>query len=278
MSRFRAEAAAAPSATSDPSGLAHLRVDGPTVIDDGDYRRLYFGPLHIQSEMRRDDPVALQLKYTQRMMALLLFAPRPKHLVIVGLGGGSLTKFCHRHLPKTRITTLEIDARVIALAPAFAVPPDDGRHRVVHADACDWFASTGELFDAVLLDGYTDTGIASGFGDPAFYARIRECLKPEGLLVANILVTAEAFRGYRRVIGEAFDGQMICQKIVPDGNNVVFAFKALRTEPDWIAMAGEARKLATRHGLDFPAFLRALRRAHERGNAEHAEDAVLPMF
>lgn len=250
----------------------------PQVVDDGDYRRLYFGPLHIQSEMHRDEPDTLQLKYTQRMMALLLFVPRPKHIVIVGLGGGSLTKFCYRHLPKTRITTIEIDARVIALAPAFAVPPEDARHRIVHADACEWFASTTERFDAVLLDGYTDTGIASGFGDPAFYARLREQLKPEGLLIANILVTAETFRRYKRVIGEAFDGQMINQKIVPDGNNVLFAFKALRAEPDWAAMAAEAKKLAARHDLDFPAYVRSLRRAHERNSADHAEDAVLPMF
>lgn len=250
----------------------------PQVVDDGDYRRLYFGPLHIQSEMDRRDPDALQLKYTQRMMALLLFAPRPRHIVIVGLGGGSLTKFCHRHLPRTRITTLEIDDRVIALAPEFAVPPDDARHRIVHADACRWFAETPERFDAVLLDGYTDSGIASGFGDPALYARIRASLRPEGVLVANILVTAEAFRRYRQVIAQAFDGQMIVQKIVPDGNNVVFAFKSLRAEPDWSAMAIEARKLASRHGLDFPAHVRSLRRAHERHSAEHSEDAVLPLF
>ena len=250
----------------------------PQVIDDGDYRRLYFGPLHIQSEMDRGDPVALQLKYTQRMMALLLFVPKPRHIVIVGLGGGSLTKFCHRQLPKTRITTLEIDARVIALAPEFAVPPDDGRHRIIHADACEWFASTTERFDAVLLDGYTDTGIASGFGDPAFYAGIRESLRPEGVLVANILVTAEALRRYKRVIGEAFDGQLIVQKIVPDGNNVVFAFKSLRAEPDWAAMAAEARRLATRHELDFPAYVRSLKRAHERSSTESADDAVLPLF
>jgi spermidine synthase len=258
--------------------MAWAEDGAPQVIDDGDYRRLYFGPLHIQSEMHRDDPVALQLKYTQRMMALLLFVPKPKHIVIVGLGGGSLTKFCHRHLPKTRITTIEIDARVIALAPAFQVPPDDDRHRIVHADAGDWFAGNTERFDAVLLDGYTDSGIASGFGEPQLYARIREGLRPGGLLVANLLVTADVLRRYKQVIGEAFDSQLIAQKIVPDGNHVLFAFKALAAEPDWVAMAGEAKRLAARHGLDFPAFVRALRRAYERGTADHAEDAVLPLF
>ncbi|WP_293370986.1 fused MFS/spermidine synthase [Nevskia sp.] len=250
----------------------------PQVVDDGDYRRLYFGPLHIQSEMDRRDPDVLQLKYTQRMMALLLFLPRPRHILIVGLGGGSLTKFCHRQLPKTRITSIEIDARVIALARAFGVPAEDARHRIVHADAGDWLAATNERFDAVLLDGYTDSGIASGFGDPAFYDRIRECLKPEGLLVANILVGAEALRRYKRVISEAFDEQMIVQKIVPDGNNVVFAFQSLPAEPNWVAMAAEAKKLKVRHGLDFPAWVRSLRRAHERHSADAGEDVLLPLL
>jgi len=240
----------------------------PSVVDDGIYRRLYFGPDYIQSEMSVDDPIALQLAYTRRMMAALLFLPRPKHIVIAGLGGGSLTKFCHHHLPRTRITTLEIDARVIALAGEFQIPVDAPRSRIVHAEACEWFANTDERFDLVLLDGYTETGIASGFGSPEFYANIRARLRPDGLLVANILVTTEALRRYKRVIAEAFDERMIFQRVVPDGNTVIFAFQALATPPDWIALGREAKKLESRLGLDFPAYARAMRRAYERTPAE----------
>ncbi|WP_295688236.1 fused MFS/spermidine synthase [uncultured Nevskia sp.] len=240
----------------------------PSVVDDGIYRRLYFGPDYIQSEMSVDDPIALQLAYTRRMMAALLFLPRPKHIVIAGLGGGSLTKFCHHHLPRTRITTLEIDARVIALAGEFQVPADEARSRIVHAEACEWFANTDERFDLVLLDGYTETGIASGFGSPEFYANIRARLRPDGLLIANILVTTEALRRYKRVIAEAFDERMIVQRVVPDGNTVIFAFQALATPPDWVALGREAKKLEARLGLDFPAYARAMRRAYERTPAE----------
>ncbi|MDP3294320.1 MAG: fused MFS/spermidine synthase [Nevskia sp.] len=240
----------------------------PSVVDDGPYRRLYFGPAYIQSEMSVDDPIALQLAYTRRMMAALLWLPRPKHIVIAGLGGGSLTKFCHHHLPRTRITSLEIDARVIALAHEFQVPADAPRSRIVHADACEWFANTDERFDLVLLDGYSETGIASGFGRPELYADVRARLRPDGLLVANILVTTEALRRYKQVIAEAFDGRVIVQRVVPDGNTVIFAFKALATPPDWIALGAAAKKLESRLGLDFPAYARAMRRAYERTPAE----------
>lgn len=253
------------SAAGDAPSIPH---DRPSVVDDGIYRRLYFGPEYIQSEMSVDEPVALQLAYTRRMMAALLWLPRPRHIVIVGLGGGSLTKFCHHYLPKTRLTTLEIDPRVIALAPAFQVPADEPRSRIIEAEACDWFARSTERYDLVLLDGYTETGIASGFGDPSFYANIRAGLRPQGLMAANILVTTEALRRYKQVIADAFDGRSIVQRVVPDGNSVVFAFNEMPEAPDWVAIGREAKKLESRLGLDFPAYARAMRRAYERTPAE----------
>lgn len=236
----------------------------PRIVDEDEVRRLYFGPKHLQSEMRLADPWSLQLKYTQRMMAFLLFRPRPKHIVIAGLGGGSLSKFCWRQLPQARITTLEIDPRVIALAPRFELPLADPRLRIVEADACRWFEQNEERYDVVLLDGYDDEGVAGGFADAGFYAAIRARLRPGGVLAANLLVGAEAMRRYQRVIGEAFGGRTMVQRVVPDGNKVLFAFDQLPPVIDWVALAQDAKRLRERHGLDFPAYARALRRAQER--------------
>lgn len=244
----------------------------PTLYEDGEVRRLYFGPDYIQSEMRLADPVALQLKYTQRMMACLLFVPRPRSIAVVGLGGGSLTKFCLARLPKAQVTTIEIDRRVIALSRAFEVPAASPRNRIVHAEACAWFASCETRFDLILLDAYTDDGLASGFGDAAFHARLRSLLQPEGMLVANILVKPEAFRRYRQTLAEAFDGRVLSTRIATDGNQVVFAFNPPRPPFDWTALADEAKRLKTRLGLDFPAAVRALRRAAERGELPAEDD------
>ena len=56
---------------------------------------------------------------------------------MVGLGGGSLAKFCHRHLPRTRLTVVEVDPDVIALRGEFEVP-DDERLAIVQADAAEY--------------------------------------------------------------------------------------------------------------------------------------------
>ncbi|HWY24198.1 MAG TPA: hypothetical protein VNX47_04725, partial [Nevskia sp.] len=115
----------------------------PFVVDDGETRRLHFGLDFVQSEMSLGQPEALRLLYTQAMMAFLLFLPKPKHIVIVGLGGGSLGKFCRRELPEARVTTVEIDQDVIDFAALFDLPARDSRLRIVHADAAEYFAGEG---------------------------------------------------------------------------------------------------------------------------------------
>jgi spermidine synthase len=81
-----------------------------------------------------DEPDTLVSAYTRKMMGFLLFRKRPRGVVMIGLGGGSLVKFCHRHLPSTRMTVVEINARVIALRSHFQIPPDDSRLRVINED------------------------------------------------------------------------------------------------------------------------------------------------
>ena len=106
-------------------------VCAPQVHTCGDRRRLEFQPGMIQSEMLLSRPDHLLLRYARAMMCFTLFVPRPRHILMVGLGGGSLLKFCHRHLPEARITVLELRADVIALREQFMLPPDDARLRII---------------------------------------------------------------------------------------------------------------------------------------------------
>ena len=97
----------------------------PFVIDNGERRWLYFNVRLMQSEMRLASPYTLELRYTQAMMACLLFNPRPRRLFLIGFGGGSLVKFIHRQLPGATLTAVDLDPNVLAWREAFSVPPDD---------------------------------------------------------------------------------------------------------------------------------------------------------
>ena len=105
--------------------------------------------------MSRDDPVALQLDYTQQRHGFSLFVPGPARVLMLASGGGSLAKYCRAHLPTTDITVVEINPHVIALRRTFAVPNDSARFRVVCKDGAAFVARKRRLFDAILVDGFT---------------------------------------------------------------------------------------------------------------------------
>src|SRR5512141_2942589 len=108
------------------------------VSEERGVRHLHVGGEAIQSAMRLDDPFALELDYTRCMMAFLLFHPRPRRSLMIGLGGGSLAKFFHRNLAGLRTLAVEYDERVIATARGlFHVPANDTRLTVEHGDGVE---------------------------------------------------------------------------------------------------------------------------------------------
>ena len=103
----------------------------PFVHDNGDTRSLHFTLDELQSRMNKRHPWRLEVDYTRTMMGFLLLVPEPASISMVGLGGGSLAKFCYRQLPACRITVVEINPYVIALRRDFCVPDDDVRFEVL---------------------------------------------------------------------------------------------------------------------------------------------------
>ena len=61
-----------------------------TIAEEDGVRSLHIGGLAIQSAMRMSAPDQLELHYTRAMMAFLLFEPRPRDILMIGLGGGSM--------------------------------------------------------------------------------------------------------------------------------------------------------------------------------------------
>jgi spermidine synthase len=207
-------------------------------------RTLEFAPGDIQSEMLLARPCALVLAYQRAMMAFVLFVPSPRHIVMVGLGGGSLAKFCHRHFPAARITVIEVRADVIDLRDVFHVPPDSARFAVVHADAAEWLAAHPGAADVLLVDGFDARGLPPRLADGPFYADCRRALRQGGVLVANVFTYDPRYRDVMHALGDAFAG-LTCWFDGAAGNNrIVYALHA----PDTRARR-RMTALARRRGL-----------------------------
>jgi spermidine synthase len=239
------------------------RYTKPFILDDGRVRRLYFTLRYVQSAMTLKNPHALDLAYTRKMMAFLLFHLNPKRVLLIGLGGGSLAKFCHRHLPRAHVTAVEIDPTIIAMSAQFGVTPDE-RLAIVHADAADYLPTAQADTDVLLLDGFDRDGIAPSLSAPAFFDAARRRLRPRGLLVANLAGAEDNWRPHLAMLRDAFDERVVLVRVSGDDNHIAFAFTDPDFPPHWALLEKTAQGLQRRHGLDYPEFLRKLKRAAAR--------------
>lgn len=239
----------------------------PFVIDDGKSRYLYFNVRLMQSEMALKAPHDLALRYTQKMMGFLLFHPRPRRIALIGLGGGSIVKFCHRRLPGVHITAVELDPDVIALRDAFFVPADDERLQIIAGDGAEFIERAEKGIDALLVDAFDRTGFAPALANREFFENAWTKLSGNGVLVVNLAGDKESYAG---LIGEAmhvFDDQVIVISVPDDGNHILYAFKEKYFEPRWRWLHNHAKELRARLGLDFPAFAQKMERSAKLGFA-----------
>ncbi len=195
----------------------------PIVYTDGDRRCLMFADGMIQSEMLLSDPNRLTLAYTRAMMCFVLFQPVPRDMLIVGLGGGSLVKFCLQYLPDVRITVLEIDEQVIALRDAFSIPPDSERLRVVHADASQYIATLAAKVDVLIIDGFDAQGQPASLASADFYYACRRAMRPAGVVVVNVHSSDPDYAGITRRLRIAFEGKVCRFKAIAPHNHIFFA-------------------------------------------------------
>ncbi|WP_454884241.1 fused MFS/spermidine synthase [Sphingomonas oryzagri] len=198
----------------------------PFVQDYGHFRTLQFDRLHLQSEMDLRDPVRLTIDYTRVMMGFLFFVPRPRRIEMIGLGGGSLAKYCHYALPDADITVVEINPEVIALRDRFLIPPDSDRFRVVQGDGADFVQRDEARPDVILVDGFDAFGQPPQLCSAPFYQACQRRMAPDGMMVVNIWGTYKERLCFAARIHHAFEGRTLGVPTESGTNRAVFAGKA----------------------------------------------------
>ncbi|WP_115663760.1 fused MFS/spermidine synthase [Cupriavidus taiwanensis] len=241
--------------------LAEAASDGaPQVLETRHALSLHFNALATQSLMSFKDPDKLVLGYTRTMMGFLLLHPAPARISMIGLGGGSLAKYCHRHLPHTKIVAIEINPEVIALREQFQIPPEDKRLEVVCADGAEYVANQNARPDVILVDGFLAHGMPVQLGTADFYAACHARLANTGVLVANFLESDPDIPFYLEQASTAFGQSMSLSLAEDSANYTLFAWKGPAKLPALNALLARARILETTHSLNLTRTARQLKR------------------
>ena len=229
-----------------------------TVSEERGVRTLHVGGEAIQSSMRISDPFALWLEYTRCMMSVLLFHPRPRRALAIGLGGGSVVKFLWRELPALRQRVVELDERVVIAARThFALPPDGERLHVEIGDGAE--ALSPECCDLLVVDAYHDEEHVPQLASAEFYDAATLALAEPGVMVVNFMDDDRLLDEYLKRMEAAFGGRVLAMKALYDPNVLAFALKGFDSRISWSSLLRRAQSLESRFDLPFPRYVSRLR-------------------
>lgn len=234
--------------------------DKPFVVDTGTRRFLHFDFAAVQSAMELGNPGRLALAYTRKMMAFLLFNCAPERILLLGLGGGSLAKFCYANLPAASVTAVELNRDVIALRDEFNIPADDHRFRVVNADGAAYVSELTRCKDVILADACDRSGLAAEVDSVEFYRKARGHLSPGGVFVINLCGDRSSVAAHLTKLRDAFEDELLSLQVQNDSNLIVFGFSERRPDLHWERIESGAPELRRRFRLDFPRYARRMAR------------------
>ena len=233
--------------------------------EDGDIRYLHLASPWIQGSMIIDRPYDIELEYVQRMMAWLLFMPPLEvagaHAMQLGLGAGTITKFCYKKLKMT-CTAIELNPGVLhACRGWFRLPPDDERLRVVIADAAQEIRSpewTG-VVDALQVDLYDNEAAAPVLDSLDFYRDCHALLAPNACMTVNLFGRSSSFDESVEKICAAFGEQAVWAfKPTREGNTVVLAQRT-PSRPKREQLLEAAERIEAKWGLPATKWLRVFK-------------------
>lgn len=139
-----------------------------------------------QSVVKVGDPDHLELLYARAMPLGLAFVEEPRHVLIVGLGGGTIPSFLRRHYPKMRIDVVELDPQVVHVARQWFGFREDETMKIYVQDGRRFIEETENRYDVIFLDAFGSDNIPYDLATREFLLAVRKVLAPDGVVVGNI--------------------------------------------------------------------------------------------
>jgi spermidine synthase len=171
----------------------------------------------IHSYVDLKDPLHLQYAY-ERIKAELVAWRAVSHpqfrALIIGGGGYTFPRYLEVKYPQARIEVIEIDPRLTQISSQYLGLSSQTRIRTFNDDA-RWilmnFPEKG-VYDFIFGDAYNDLSIPYHLTTKEFSDMLRSLLKPDGILVANIIDHFERgifLPSYVRTLQEVFGKEKV---------------------------------------------------------------------
>lgn len=192
------------------------------VLDDGHKRYLTFGTDDEQSCQLINQPHLLQHEYTRAILLSLLMVD-PKHITVIGIGGGCLLIALNHLLPECHLQGVELRREVAHLAHKYFQLPKHGLVKIHIGDGFDYLQNIDNKTDIIIADMYLAEGIDQQQLSAQFIATSHSRLNQGGWLVLNYWLDHKIEDHLAEALDAYFDQVYMCD--TGGGNWVIFAGK-----------------------------------------------------
>ena len=220
------------------------------IFRNGPFLTMTFGQnrkLYTETVYDTRDELALPVRYTRSMTAVLAYAGHVDRLLEIGFGGGRTAWYLHKTMPDLKIISVELDKEVFELAkrhfgvrtePNFHVTIEDGRR---------YLQGRKERWPAVMIDAYRGPFVPFHLLTSEFYKIVKARLRPGGAVAQNVEPTTMMFDAALATIASVFDNVDLYDA---GGNMVMIAYDGLKREQAQLLEA--AGKLDDVYGFKYP--------------------------
>src|SRR5215813_9412103 len=215
------------------------------------------------------DPDDLPLRYAQVMTIATIYPETARKILMLGLGGGSISTYLGRFMPQAAITTVEIDPGVITAAKTYFGLRETERMRYRAGDGRVFLTRNDELYDLILLDAYRGGYVPFHLLTREFYTLVKQRLTPGGAAAFNIHDGSKLYASTVKTLGEVF----AALDLYPSGVGEVIAV-AGASPLDPQTLERRAAALQERHGFRF-ALPQILQRRLEQPRSQAAKGDVI---
>lgn len=208
-----------------------------------------------QSCMDTRAPDRLLLNYPRMMLGSLLINPKPRSLLLIGLGGGTLPRALQQMLPEMQMDVVEIDPAVVTVAGKYFDFKANERARVIEADGRVFVKRAvreGRRYDVVMLDAFDHEYIPEHLLTKEFLQEVKSLLAPGGVLAANTFSSSRLYEHesatYAAVFGSFFN-------LKRDNRVILYRQGGLPTRTELVANGESLAQPLLRFGVDTEALI-----------------------
>jgi spermidine synthase len=187
--------------------------------------------LYEESRFNTANDRELPVSYTEFMTASLMYPKKIDSILEIGSGGGRVAWYLHCFLPKTHITTVELDPAVVELSHKYFGIKNEPNFHTVTRDGRMFLAASKERYDVILIDAYRGPFVPFHLLTKEFYQLVKDHLAEEGVVAQNVEPSTMLFDSTVKTMNAVFpqvefydaggDGTSSALTGADVGNNVV---------------------------------------------------------